>query len=274
MRRAILEKKHRKPRLRSRGSFLLSLGGFLCFCGVLYVCYSLFLGFVTDPDRFWVSRVSVNGQLKQIDARDIADEVGKMVGGKNIVTLDLVPLHNALLQLPWVAKVSVHKHFPDLIEVEIVEHFVSARWKQSGLYDAQTRSVFYPDLKDFHEPLVTLSAPHDDLAPELFEHAFQFIQLTQNTNYMIEEVQLDAVRGYRVRLNGDVWVILGRESSPDLPLIRLKRFILAFGSTHLKLSDVAYVDMRYDNGFAVGERTPEAESETDAGAGAATTAAP
>ena len=69
-------------------------------------------------------------------------------------------------------------------------------------------------------------------------------------------------------------MILGRESSPDLPLISLKRFILAFGSTHLKLSDVAYVDMRYDNGFAVGERTPEAETETDAGAGAATTAAP
>lgn len=209
---------------------------------------------MTTPGRFGVARVSISGELKEIDPAQIADEVGKMVGGKNIVTLDLLPLHNALLQMPWVSKVSVNKRFPDLIEVELTEHFASARWKQSGLYDAQTKSVFYPDLKDFHSSLVTLSAPRDEQAPEVYDHAYQFIALTQNTSYMIEEVQLDIVSGYRVRLSGDVWVILGRESSPDLPLIRLKRFILAFASTKLKLSDVAYVDMRYDNGFAVGER--------------------
>lgn len=245
---------------------MLSLFFFLCFCGVLYFCYSLFHSFVTDPSRFGVARVSVSGQLSHISSSEIADKVGKMVGGRNIVTLDLVPLHNAILQMPWVAKVAVNKRFPDLIEVELVEHFASARWKQSGLYDAQTKSVFYPDLRDFNEALVTLSAPQDELAPLVYEHAYQFIALTQNTSYMIEEVQLDAVRGYRVRLSGDVWVILGRESTPDLPLIRLKRFILAFGSTNLKLSDVAYVDMRYDNGFAVGERTAPAAASIEAAA--------
>lgn len=256
----MVTKKKRKPRRRNRGTFLLSLFFFLCFCSALGTCYSLFYNLVTDPERFLISRVSINGQLHHIDARNIADEVGKMLGGQNIVTADLTLLRNSLVQLPWVDKVAVNKRFPDLIEVTIIEHFASARWNQSGLYDAQTRSVFYPNMQDFHESLVTLSAPHDELAPELYEHAVQFIALTRNTGYMIEEVKMDEARGYRVRLRGDVWVILGREISSDLPLIRLKRFILAFGSTNLRLSEVAYVDMRYDNGFAVGERVANSKA--------------
>ena len=38
--------------------------------------------------------------------------------------------------------------------------------------------------------------------------------------------------------------------------VRLKRFLLAFPQTQLKLSEISYVDLRYDNGFAVGERDP------------------
>ena len=112
--------------------------------------------------------------------------------------------------------------------------------------------------------LVTLSAPHDTLAGELYTHAYKFISLTSKTPYIIKEVHLDAARGYRVLLEGNVWLILGRESSVDLPLLRLKRFILAFRETKLKLSDVEYVDLRYDNGFAVGSRNQEPEAKIEA----------
>ncbi|MBU3844137.1 MAG: FtsQ-type POTRA domain-containing protein [Candidatus Anaerobiospirillum pullicola] len=264
-----------RRRRRSRGSFLISLLFFLCFCALLTAGYYSAYKFLTDPHTFPVARVTINAKLQHVTQEEIAQEVGKMVGGKNIVTLDLSALHNALLQMPWVAQVSVNKRFPDTIEVSLVEHFASARWKTSGLYDARTGTVFYPDMRQFHGALVTLSAPHDSLAKELYEHAYQFISLTRNTPYLVEEVHLDAARSYRLRLKGDVWVILGRESSPDLPLIRLKRFLLAFGETHLALSDVAYVDMRYDNGFAVGERSAISDQdEADASGGAQTTVPP
>ena len=41
-----------------------------------------------------------------------------------------------------------------------------------------------------------------------------------------------------------------------MPFIRLKRFLLAFPQTKLKLSEISYVDLRYVNGFAVGDRNP------------------
>ena len=264
--------RRKRPKVRSRGSFLLSLLLFVLFCVGLYQTYSYLYDFTTDPLHFRVSRVEINGQLKLTTQEEIADVVGKMAGERNLVTLDIAPLHNALLQLPWVAEVKVQKRYPDGIEVTLVEHVASARWNSAGLYDAQRRSVFYPDMQKFNGALVTLSAPHDSQAPILYEHAFKFVNMTRNTPYLIEEVQLDAASSYRVRLQGDVWLILGRESTPDLPLIRLKRFLLAFGETRLKLSEVAYVDLRYDNGFAVGERAT-VEAEQAAAAAAAEAAA-
>lgn len=246
----------RARRRRSRGSFLLSLLLFVLTVVASYELFVLARNFTQDSRTFPVARVVIEGKLKYISEEEIANTVGKLVGGKNLVTLDLSRLHNALVQMPWMAKVAVVKRFPDTIAVQVVEHSPSARWRTSGVYDSTTDSVFYPDLRGIDLPLVILSAPHDSLAGDLYQYAAQFIALCARTPYFIKEVHLDAVRGYRIRLEGDVWLILGRETSANLPLIRLKRFLLAFPQTQLKLSEISYVDLRYDNGFAVGERDP------------------
>lgn len=253
-----LAKRPFKKRM-SLGKFLLSIIVFVSFLFANYKAYDLLVGFATSPTTFPISRVVVLGNLKYITKEEIVATVGKMAGGHNLVSYDIDLLHNALVQMPWVSKVSVRKKMPDTIEIRLVEHFPSARWKSTGLYDANTDSVFYPDMQNLNFSLVTLSAPHDTLAGELYAHAYQFMKLTAKTPYLIKEVHLDAARGYRVLLEGDVWLILGRESYDELPLIRLKRFILAFGQTKLKLQDVEYVDLRYDNGFAVGERQQQAD---------------
>lgn len=247
--------KHPFKRRRSRGSFILSLAVFLCFLGVNYKAVEFMVDYATDSSTFPVARVVVNGKLTHISKEEIASTVGKMAAGHNLISYDLSQLHNALVQMPWVSKASVSRRMPDTIIVNLVEHFPSARWKSTGFYDAHTDSVFYPEMPNTDLSLVTLSAPHDTLAGELYAHAYKFMQMTARTPYIIREVHLDAARGYRVLIEGNVWLILGRESSPDLPLLRLKRFILAFRETKLKLSDIDYVDLRYDNGFAVGEKT-------------------
>lgn len=259
----VASSKKRTRKRRTRGSFILSL---LLFVSVVFATYHLFQGifdFLRDPNRFHVSRVIINGNLKYISQKEVADNVGKFAGGQNIVTLDLALVHNALVQMPWVASASVYKRMPDTLVVSLVEHYPSALWKNNGIYDAVTRSVFYPDMSKYDFPLVSLSAPHDSLASDVYDHAYEFIKIMQGSPYSIKEVQQDIARGYRVKIEGDVWLILGRDGNGNLPLQRLKRFVLAFGKTQLKLSEVSYVDLRYDNGFAVGEREQNQESETN-----------
>lgn len=225
-------------------------------CGT-YQLYDSIYEYSTSPNTFQVSRIIVKGNLTHISQGDIADAVGRLVGEQNLVTLDERLVQDNIKQMPWVANALVYKKYPDTLVVSLVEHYPSALWKTTGIYDAHTQSVFYPDLKDFSGALVRLSAPHDSLAPELYEHASEFMTLLANSPYLIEEVQLDAARGYRVVIQEGVTLILGRESSPHLPLIRLNRFLKAFGQTGLSLKEVSYVDLRYDNGFAVGERISE-----------------
>lgn len=235
------------------------------FAAVLYGTYKFYdvvYEYTTSPYTFQVSRIIVKGKLTHITQGEIADAVGRLVGGQNLVTLDENLVQDHLIKMPWVANASVYKKYPDTLVVSLVEHYPSALWKTTGIYDAHTQSVFYPDLTRFSGALVRLSATHDSLAPELYDHASDFMKLLANSPYLIEEVQLDAARGYRVVIQDNVTLILGRESSPQLPLIRLKRFLLAFGQTGISLKDVSYVDLRYDNGFAVGEKT--ATSETGA----------
>lgn len=244
----------RSYKRRSKGSFLLAVLVFLGCNFFFYELYSALYRYTTNEQTFPVSRVIIDGKFKYITQAEVASLVGKLAGGKNLVTLDIAPIHNALVQMPWVSQALVRKKMPDTLEIQLTEHVPSARWKTTGIYDANTDTVFYPDMQQVNLPLVTLSAPHDTLARILYEHAAAFIELTQGTRYYIQEVHLDAVRGYRIKLEGDVWLILGRESTPKLPMIRLKRFLLAFGQTRLKLKDISYVDLRYDNGFAVGSR--------------------
>lgn len=227
-----------------------------------YKLYDLIYEFTASPHTFQVSRIVIQGKLKYLSKDEIADSVGRLAGGKNLVTLDVKYVQDHVTKIPWVANALVYKRYPDTLVVSLVEHFPSALWKTTGIYDAQTQSVFYPDVTKFNGRLVRLTASHDSLAPELYEHASDFMTILANSPYLIEEVQLDAARGYRVVIQDGVTLILGRESSPQLPLIRLRRFLLAFSQTGLTLEDISYVDLRYDNGFAVGERLKPTEVST------------
>lgn len=248
---------------RTRGSFILSIVLFVAVVFGTYTLYDQFYQFTISPDVLPVSRVVVEGKLTHLTKAEIADAVGTLVGGTNLVEVDVSKISEQLIKMPWVARVMVHKRYPDTLVVSLVEHYPSALWKNNGIYDATTQSVFYPDMTKFSGSLVRLNAQHDSLAPELYEHADQFIRLLDRSPYLIEEVHLDAARGYRVVIQEGVTLILGRESTPDLPLSRLKRFLLAFGQTGLALKDISYVDLRYDNGFAVGEREKATEQSKD-----------
>lgn len=248
--------KQRSRRRRSRAGFILSVLFFVGFLLASVKGYELLFDYAKSEQTFPISRVTVEGEFEFLTKEEIIDTVAKIAAGKNLVALDLAPVHNALLRMPWVSKVSVKKKMPDTLSVVIEEHHASARWRNSGYYDALSESVFYPDMQRFNLPLVTLSAQHDTLASGLYAHAAKFIEMTKGTQYMIREVHLDATRGYRILLEGDVWLILGRAATEDMPFIRLKRFILAFPQTKLKLSEISYVDLRYVNGFAVGDRNP------------------
>ena len=215
------------------------------------VGYVTLKGMMTSDKAMPVRQTVIDGALNAVNKKDIADIIGRMTAGENISTLDLSPVLNTLSQIPWIAHVEIEKQMPDTLIVSIVEHEPAAFWKDNGLYDAKTQSVFYPDLRRFKRSLVKLSAYHDNLAPEVYAKTVLFIKELKRAPLQLVAVNLDNIRCYHVILSNGTELVLGRNNDNDIILRRLRRFVDVYRQTQMNLDEINYVDLRYDVGFAV-----------------------
>lgn len=233
--------------------FLLILT-FIVVKGDMFINYTM-----SRKDALPVRAVKIDGAFKQLTKKRIADITGRLCAGQNIATLDLNVLKQALLQEPWVAQVAIKKKMPDTLLLSVIEHVPAAYWNDNGLYDAKTKSIFYPDLTMFNQPLVKLGAFRDNLCTEVYDSAVLFIRAMNNSPYQMIALYLDNVRCYTITLDNGTLLILGR--GQQKALTRLNRFIQSFCHLGLSLNDVAYVDLRYDVGFAVGKKQAQITSK-------------
>lgn len=218
---------------------------------------------MSENEELPVRAVQIDGVLTHLSKKQIADLAGQMAAGLNIATLDTSILRDELMKEPWIAQAVVRKKMPDTLVISVVEHVPAAFWNDNGLYDAKTRSVFYPDLKTVNLPLVRLGAFRDNLAPEVYDSAVLFIREMNNSKLQMVELFLDKVRCYTMTLSNGTRLILGRGEKQCVQ--RLRRFLESFAATGLKIDEVSYVDLRYDVGFAVGKRQQEEKNSGDTG---------
>jgi len=245
----------------SRGYFI---------AGIIFVVLLVFLvvkgdllikHFLSQSDALPVKAVQLDGVFKNITKKRIADITGKICAGQNIATLDLKLLREELLKEPWLAQVAIKKKMPDTLVISIVEHVPAAYWNDNGIYDAKTKSVFYPDMTNLALPLVKLGAYRDNLCTDVYDSAVSFIRVMTDSPYQMIELYLDNVRCYTITLDNGTRLILGRGQKDGIE--RLKRFIRSFRYSGLDINDVEYVDLRYDVGFAVGKKSSSEQNKKE-----------
>ena len=155
----------------------------------------------------------------------------------------------SLAALPWVADAQVSRRFPNRLLATVVEHEAVARWGDEALISAQG-AIFAPPAESWPADLPRLDGP-----PELrMDMLAQWSLLSQTQG--LEDLRLAALaideRGsWSAELSDGVRLRLGRHDIPE----RMSRFA---GPVRRALSDrwpqVATIDLRYTNGFAVGWR--------------------
>lgn len=243
-----------KPRFRRTRGYII--GGLLfAILLILFVVKGdIFLkDMLSHQDVLPVRAVEIDGALQQLTKKQIADITGRICAGQNIASLDLSVLQKTLEAEPWVAQVMVSKKMPDTLVISLVEHVPAAFWNEIGFYDAKTASVFYPKDGNYQANLVHLGAERDNLAPEVYAAAVQFIRMMEGKrSYQMYSLYLDKVHSYTLTLNNKIRtrLILGQYKDART---RLDRFLKAFEQTGLNINQVPYVDLRYDVGFAVGK---------------------
>ncbi|OIN09990.1 cell division protein FtsQ/DivIB [Oceanisphaera psychrotolerans] len=236
---------------RTRLAFIGGLTFFLAVLSALLWGLWLLVMWMTAANQVPVNSLMIQGEHRYLSREEVRQSVLALPEVGNFFTLEVDRVQQQLQSLPWVYQSSVRKQWPDILRVYIVEQPVAAQWNQDAMVN--THGEIFRTRHDDPE-LVSLSGPDEESGRVLDEYR-ELQQLLQPNGYRIERVHLTPRRSWELTLAGGVKLLLGREDVEA----RLQRFIDVYPGI-AERERVAYLDLRYDTGLAVGWKQDE---ETD-----------
>jgi cell division protein FtsQ len=196
--------------------------------------------------------IDVQGPFQRVTAVQVEAAMrGALAGG--FLSADLTAVRDALEALPWVDRAQVRRVWPAGLAVTVTEQVAAARWGESGLLNARGE-LFLSDARQLPRELPLLAGPpgsEGQVARLYFDFQARLLPLGMR----IGAITLDPRGAWRIELASGVELRLGREAQEE----RMERFVRSAAPiVSARARDLAYVDLRYSNGFALGWR-PAAE---------------
>lgn len=170
----------------------------------------------------------------------------------SIFDADVQLIQATVMQLPWVKYAEVERVWPDTIDIKVQERKAYVRWGEASLL-TENGELFTPSSVDQFGTLVMLSGPKEQEAKTL-EIMKGVKTALEDQAQELKEFSINDRAAWKIKLVNGLEIQLGRTGQ----LKKLQRFldtlpVLGRG----RLNEMALVDLRYPNGFAVSWK-PEA----------------
>jgi len=223
---------------------------------VLLPVVALLNGWVAS-ERWPLRTLRVQGALHNVDEQQLRATVLPFAK-RGFFAVPLEDAQAAVARLPWVERAEVRKHWPDVLEVHVVEHRPFARWGEDRLLSEHGR--LFP-VRGIRVPakLPRLGGP-DARVQEVVALYNESRALFASTGHDVRALRLDARGSWSLQLAGNddaagTEVIVGRsDARPRLSrFARLLPQLLAQPQRALRRAD-----LRYTNGFALQWDAPTA----------------
>ncbi len=235
---------------RTRGGFLFGLLFFGAVVFGLSRTASDVRRWLFEEDKIPVGGLVVQGKLEYVTVDDVRQTLAADPATGNFFTLDVNRIQQRVEELPWVYQASIRKRWPALLYVYVVEQTPRALWGEDRLLSEQG-ALFKAPLERLKKPLVHLSGP-DEMANRIWDEYQQLERLLALNDYHVKGLHLTVRHSWELELADGPRLILGRG---DLQT-RLQRFIDVYPRLEDR-SRIAYLDLRYDTGIAVGWKQNE-----------------
>lgn len=224
-----------KPHLlRMISSMLFGISLVLALYGALH--------YVLHLPLFPLRALQLSAAPQRLDATQIEAVVRNELRG-NFFTVDLESTRHAFEKLPWVRKASVRRHFPWRLEVDLEEHVALAHWSDTELVNTHGE-VFAATTSEALPKFIGQPDSAAEVTQMYREFGAQLAPLQQE----VAQISLSPRHAWQLRLGNGMALELGR----DQPQQRLARFVAVYPYSIAPLQHMAsYVDLRYQNGFAV-----------------------
>jgi len=208
---------------------------------VVTVIVTSFL-WMMKPATLPIRQVHIEGEFLRLDTNRLQELVTDKVRG-GFFNIDVAAIRNALVALPWVNDVSVHRIWPDGLRVIVNEQVAVVRWNETGLLNEHGH-YFSPEKDTFPQDLPLLEGPEE--SKELLLEKFNLLKQTYGLS--VVRLQLNERRAWKFELENGLSIVLGRKDFES----RVERFVnVVINNLGEKSSQAREIDMRYTNGFAV-----------------------
>lgn len=201
-------------------------------------------------ERWPLSRLRVTGQFERVQAEQLRAAVAPYAR-RGFFAADLDAAQKALEKLPWVEHAQVRKQWPDVLEIQVVEHVPFAFWGDDRLLSG--RGALFPLPKDLAgERLPHLAGP-DARTAEVVELYNEVRALFAPLGYGVARLGMDARGSWSMTLDNGIEVVIGRDDARA----RLRRFARVLPQLLAQQARaIERADLRYTNGFTLAWATP------------------
>jgi cell division protein FtsQ len=218
------------------------------------------LTWVAQRPVFALKGIDVRGDLQHVTAASIRAAIAGRLKG-NYFTMRLDDTRRLLETVPWVARVSVRRIWPNRLQVKLTEHRALGTWDDGRLLsDGGELFVANAAEAEIHGPLPAFSGPAA-VAREVARRYYEFSALLAPLALVVDGVDVSERRAWSLRVTGPGLaagrIELGRDAPVSLS-VRLEQLIAAYPMVVAHLGGPpARIDARYPNGFAA---SPPAKS--------------
>lgn len=189
----------------------------------------------------------------------------------NFFTVDLAAVRESFEQVPWVRRAQVRRIWPNTLRVGIEEHQPLAVWQDGRLVNRQGE-LFAANVAEAEAEgaLLEFSGPPGSEG-EVTRRWHELREQLAPLSLAPESLTLSARYAWSARLDNGTVLLLGREQG--LPIAeRVARWVSLAPTVQARLNrEIAMVDLRYPNGFAM--RAPGALDKASSERGGARAAA-
>lgn len=199
---------------------------------------------------FDLRRITIAGTLRHVNRAEIRTALsGHLVG--NFFTLHLRDARDAFQSIPWVAEASVRRVWPDGLIVRLTERRAVGTWSDGRLV-SDTGVLFEgnPAEADLDGAQIAFSGPVP-FAPEAVARIASFARACHTLGTTLVGIAVSDRGSWSLRTARGQVFDLGRDDPSGAVQRRLDRIVRNDPIVVARLGGApAYVDARYDKGFA------------------------
>jgi len=235
---------------------------------IIAIASAAFVHLAGQP-KFRLQRIDVRGDLRHVTVASVRSALSGRLRG-NYFTTNLEDTRRLFETVPWVARASVRRVWPDRLVVTVAEHRALGVWEDGRLLsDRGELFVANPDEAEVYGALPEFSGPPAvarDAARRFYELSAQFAALPLR----IEAIDISDRNAWSLRMSTELQdgaglsatrIELGRDDAAGIDgkatlAQRVGQLVTAYPLIVAHLGSVpARIDARYANGLAASHPT-------------------